>query len=73
MHIVTGTVINGKVVLDGASLPEGAPVTVFAKEADVPVRLPGHLRSELEQALTEADSEEGISAEALLEQLKPYR
>ena len=73
MQIVTGIVIDGKVVLDGVSLPEGAAVTVFAKEADVPVRLPGHLQSELEQALAEADSEEGISAEELLEQLKQYR
>ena len=47
MHIITGTVIDGKVVLDGASLPEGASVTVFAKETDVPVRLPGHLQSDL--------------------------
>ena len=55
MHIVTGTVIDGKVVLDGASLPEGASVTVFARETDEPVRLPGHLQSELEQALGEAN------------------
>ena len=73
MHIVTGTVIDGKVVLDGASLPEGASVTVFARETDAPVRLPRHLQSELKQALAEADSEEGISAEELLEQLKQYR
>ena len=47
MQIVTGIVIDGKVVLDGASLPEGASVTVFARETDVPVRLPGHLQSDL--------------------------
>ena len=73
MHIITGTVIDGKGVLDGASLPQGAPVIVFARETDVPVPLPRHLQFELEQALADADGEEGISAEALLEQLKQYR
>lgn len=72
MQVVTGTVVEGKVVLDGASLPEGAVVTVFAKDSEATVRLPPHLQVELEEALAEADVDEGISADELFEQLKKY-
>ena len=72
MQVVTGTVVEGKVVLEGLSLPEGTVVTVFAKDAVATVRLPAALRSELEEALDEADREEGISGDELLEKLRKY-
>ena len=59
-------------VLEGASLPEGTVVTIFAKESEAVVRLPPALQSELEEALEEADLEEGISADELLEKLRKY-
>ncbi len=59
-------------VLEGASLPEGTVVTIFAKESEEVVRLPPALQSELEEALEEADREEGISANELLEKLRKY-
>ena len=34
MKLATGTVVNGKIVLDGAALPEGTVVTVLAPEGD---------------------------------------
>ena len=67
MQIVTGTVIEGKVVLEGASLPEGTVVTILAKHSAAAVRLPPFLQAELEDALEEADREEGISGDELLE------
>lgn len=73
MQVLTGTVVEGKVVLDGASLPEGASVTVFAEQPGETVRLPPRLQTELEAAIDEADREEGISAEELFAQLKKYR
>lgn len=73
MQVLTGTVIEGKVVLDGVSLPDGAIVTVFAEQPGEAVRLPPHLQAELEAAIDEADREEGLSAEELFEQLKKYR
>ena len=72
MQVVTGTVIEGKVVLEGVSLPEGTVVTVYAQEAGQLVRLPPDLQAELEEAIEEADREEGISAEELSAQLKQY-
>jgi hypothetical protein len=70
MQLVTGTVVEGKVVLSGVTLPEGAVVTVLAQEAQAGVKLPAHLQAELEDALTEADREEGISADELFAKLE---
>ncbi|HYN60123.1 MAG TPA: hypothetical protein VET87_11300 [Rubrivivax sp.] len=70
MQVVTGTVVEGKVVLDGASLPEGTVVTVYAQQ---PVRLPPHLQGELEEAIDDAEREAGVSAEELFAQLQKYR
>lgn len=73
MQVLSGTVVEGKVVLDGASLPDGAVVTVFAEQQGEAVRLPPHLQAELEAVIDEADLEIGISGEELFEQLKKYR
>ncbi len=70
MQLVTGTIVEGKVVLTGATLPEGTIVTVLAQDAQQTVVLPPHLQSELEEALDEADREEGISTEVLFAMLK---
>ena len=72
MQVATGKVIDGKVVVDGVVLPEGTVVTIFAKDAETVVRLSPSLQSELEEALDEADREEGVSAEALLDRLSKY-
>ena len=72
MKIVTGTVVGGKVVLEGVALPEGTVVTVLAKGSEATVRLPPDLQAELEGALEEADREEGISGDELLEKLRKY-
>jgi hypothetical protein len=70
MQLVTGTVVEGKVVLSGVTLPEGSVVTVLAQEVNPSVKLPTHLQIELEDALAEADREEGISADELFAKLK---
>ena len=72
MQVVTGTVVGGKVVLAGVSLPEGTVVTILAKESEATVRLPPELQAELEDALEEADREEGVSADDLLAKLRKY-
>jgi len=72
MQVVTGTVVEGKVVLEGASLPEGTVVTILAKDSAATVRLPPSLQAELEEALDEADRDEGISGDELLEKLRKY-
>ncbi len=39
MQIASGTIVGGKVVVDGLSLPEGTVVTVLARGDEVVVRL----------------------------------
>ena len=72
MQVVTGVVVGGRVVLEGASLPEGTAVTIFAPEAQASVCMPAALQVELEEALDEADREEGITGDELLEKLRKY-
>ena len=72
MEVVKGTVVDGKVVLAGKSLPDGTEVAVFVAREEQSVRLPPHLQRELESALEEADQEDGISAEELFAELRKY-
>ena len=72
MQVVTGTVVKGKVVLEGDELPDGTEVTVLVREPGAAVQLPPDLQAELESALDEADRAEGISADDLFAQLRKY-
>ena len=72
MQIASGTIVGGKVVVDGLSLPEGTVVTVIARGDEVAVRLPPEQEKQLSDALIDADREEGISAEELFTRLKRF-
>jgi hypothetical protein len=72
MQVVKGTVVEGKVILEHGSLPEGTEVGVFVAEREGSVRLSPLLQKELEDALDEADREDGISAEELFAELRKY-
>ena len=72
MQVATGTVIGGKVVVEGLALPEGTFVTVVTRENEATVRLSPRDEMELLAALDEADAEEGISAEELFERLRKF-
>lgn len=73
MQVISGTVVGGKVVLEGGALPEGTAVFVYAQEAQAAVVLPAVLQAELEQALDEADDEASLlPAEAVLDGLRRY-
>ena len=72
MHISTGTVVGGKIVVEGLSLPEGAVVTVLTPEDDKIVKLPPELQKELIAAIDEADQEVGGGGPEFIESLKRY-
>jgi hypothetical protein len=72
MQLTTGTIVNGKVVVDGLTLPEGTVVTVLTREQEETVRLSPADEAELLEALDEADLEEGISAEELFGRLQRF-
>ena len=70
MQLATGTVVNGKVIVDGASFPDGTIVTILARESDETFEVPAELESELQASLEEANRGETISAAELFERLR---
>lgn len=72
MQVTTGKVVEGKVVVDGFPLVEGATVTVLTAEPDEPFALSPQDEEELIAAMREIDRGEFVSAEALLESLRRF-
>ncbi|MES3004427.1 MAG: hypothetical protein V4787_27295 [Pseudomonadota bacterium] len=72
MQLATGTVINGKVVVEGLALPEGTVVTVLTRDDERTVQLSPAEEAELLDALDEADREEGVSAQELFTRLQRF-
>lgn len=72
MQVVSGTIVDGKVVADGHSLPDGTAVTVLARGDEAVVKLPPDELAELLAALDEADREEGIPAEEFFARLRRF-
>ena len=69
MGIVTGKVVEGKVLVDGMTLPEGAVVTVVTREPSHAVQLTPDEEARLLEAVAEADRGETISAKELFDRL----
>ncbi len=72
MQVASGTVVDGKIVVDGLSLPEGTAVTVLARGDEAVVKLSAEEEAELLAALDEADREEGIPAHEFLARLRRF-
>lgn len=73
MRVVTGTIVEGKVVLDGVSLDEGTTVTVIAAEGDEVFELTPADEAALLASIAEADSSELVDATELLADLSRGR
>lgn len=69
MQVATGTVVNGKVEVEGVALPEGAVVAVVARGADEPFSLSAADEEELLAAISEIERGDFISVKELLESL----
>lgn len=70
MQLITGTVVGGKVIVDGDPLPEGLIVTILARESDETFVVPPELEAELLESIAEADRGETIAADELLIRLR---
>ena len=70
MQLATGTVVGGKIVVEGEPLPEGIVVTILAREAHETFEVPSGLGAELLESIAEADRGETISADELLQRLR---
>lgn len=69
MQVATGTVVNGKIVLEGVSLTEGAIVTVVTRGADESFLLTEIQENELLAAMAEIENGEYVTLEELLHSL----
>jgi len=72
MQVTTGTVIGGKVVVEGVPLVEGSVVAVLSREPEEPFTLSPEDEDELLAAMAEIERGEFVSADKLLESLRKY-
>lgn len=69
MQVATGTVVNGKVIVEGFPLKEGSLVAVLARGADEPFRLTAADEEELLSAMSEIERGEFVTLEQLLDSI----
>ena len=69
MQVATGTVVDGKIVLEGLSLTEGSMVTVVARGADESFELTDAQENELLEAIAEIERGEHESIDQVLRSL----
>ena len=72
MQVATGTVVNGKIVVEGVSLTEGAVVAVVTRGADESFSLTEAQENELLAAMAEIERGEYVTLEELLQSLPKH-
>ena len=72
MQVATGTVVDGKIVLEGVALAEGAVVAVIARGADESFSLTDAQEDELLAAMAEIERGEYVSLEELMQSLPQH-
>ena len=70
MVITSGRVVEGKIVVDGDPLPEGATVTVLTREGDESFVLDAEAEAELLESIAEANRGDVVRAEDVLRALR---
>lgn len=69
MQIATGTVVDGKIVIEGVALTEGALVAVVTRGADERFELTADQEDELLAAMAEIENGDYLSLDQLLQSL----
>lgn len=72
MKVATGTVVDGKVVVEGATLAEGETVTVLLRESSETFELTPAEENEILESIASIERGEFISGEQLLERLRRF-
>jgi hypothetical protein len=72
MKISTGTVVDGKVLVEGESLPEGSTVTVVLREDEETFDLTPEEEAELLESIADVESGKFITGEELLQRLRRF-
>ena len=73
MQVATGTVIAGRLVVEGLDLPDGETVIVLTRETDGQVHVSAEEEAQLLEAIAEADRGATLSAEELFARLDRLR
>src|SRR5687768_1293577 len=72
MKVTTGTVVDGKVLVEGETLPEGSTVTVLLREDEEAFDLTPEEEAELLASIADVESGKFISGDELLERLRRF-
>jgi hypothetical protein len=72
MQFSTGTVVGGKIVVEGVPLAEGSVVAVLSRGPEEPFALSPEDEDELLAAMAEIDKGEFVPADELLASLRKY-
>jgi hypothetical protein len=72
MQVATGTVVNGKIVLEGVPLAEGAKVTVITRGADESFSLSEAQENALLDSIAQIERGEYATLEQLLTSLPKH-
>ena len=72
MKIATGTVVDGKVVVEGEALTVGSTVTVVLREDDEAFELTPEEEEDLLESIAAIERGESVSGEQLLERLRRF-
>jgi hypothetical protein len=72
MKVATGTVIDGKVVVEGAPLAEGATVTVMLRDDEETFSLSTDDKFELRESIAAIEYGDFNSGDELLERLRRF-
>jgi hypothetical protein len=72
MKVATGTVVDGKVVVEGESLAEGETVTVLLRDDSETFELTSEEEDEILESIAAIERGEFISGEQLLERLRRF-
>ena len=72
MKLATGTVVNGKIVLDGDALPEGTVVTALAREGEGTFVVPPELEQELDESVAQSLRGETVGVSEVLRKLRAH-
>lgn len=72
MQVTTGTVVGGKIVVEGVPLKEGAVVAVLSREPDVSFVLSHEDEDELLAAISEVEGGEFLSADQVVASIRKF-
>ncbi|MSQ53441.1 MAG: hypothetical protein EXR28_16345 [Betaproteobacteria bacterium] len=70
MQLAIGTVVGGKIVVDGDPLPEGAVVTILAREDNETFEIPPEIEAVLLESISQSERGETIPVKEVIARLR---